>query len=69
MRKYYIPNQRYNVLKEVNVMSNETMGKITISLSKEAEEKLRKRAERNLRSISKEVEFMLLEAENRDKVK
>jgi len=50
-------------------MINENMGKITISLSNDAEKKLRKRAERNLRSISKEVEFMLLEAENMDKAK
>lgn len=50
-------------------MGNETMGKITISLSNDAEKKLRKRAVRNLRSISKEVEFLLLEAEERDKVK
>ena len=50
-------------------MSNENMGKITISLSNDAEKKLRNRAERNLRSISKEVEFILLEAENKDKVK
>jgi hypothetical protein len=39
------------------------MGKITIALSKEIEAKLRKRAERNLRSISKEVEFLVREAE------
>ena len=50
-------------------MSNGNMGKITISLSNDAEKKLRNRAERNLRSISKEVEFILLEAENNDKVK
>ena len=50
-------------------MSNENMGKITISLSNDADKKLRNRAERNLRSISKEVEFLLLEAENKDKVK
>ena len=44
------------------------MGKITISLSNNAEKLLRERAERNLRSISKEVEFLVLEAE-RNKVK
>ena len=60
---------KYNILKEVIDMNNENMGKITISLSNAAEKKLRKRAERNLRSISKEVEFLLLEAESVDKVK
>jgi len=43
-----------------------SLGKITISLSNDAEEKLRRRAERNLRSISKEVEFILIEAEKRE---
>ena len=50
-------------------MSNESMGKITISLSKEGEKKLRGRAERNLRSISKEVEHMVLILEEKDNVK
>jgi len=45
-------------------MSNEnSMGKITISLSNDAEKKLRGRAKRNLRSISKEIEYLVLEAE------
>jgi hypothetical protein len=43
------------------------MGKITISLSKEAENQLRKRAERNLRSISKEVEMLIRNAENKER--
>ena len=47
-------------------MRNEKMGKITISLSKEGEERLRARAQRNLRSISKEVEFMLYLQEEKD---
>jgi len=40
-------------------MENENMGKITISLSKEAEKLLRDRADRNMRSISKEVEYLI----------
>jgi len=40
-------------------MENETMGKITISLSKEDEKLLRGRAEKNFRSISKEVSYLL----------
>ena len=44
----------------------ENMGKITISLSKRGEEALRKRAERNLRSISKEVEHLVLQAEEQE---
>ena len=39
------------------------MGKITISLSNEAERKLRKRAEKNMRSISKEVEYWIQNAD------
>jgi len=50
-------------------MSNENMGKITISLSKEGEQLLRKRSERNLRSISKEVEYMILTLEKQEKNK
>jgi len=40
-------------------MDNESMGKITISLSKEDEKLLRERAERNYRSISKEISYIL----------
>jgi len=40
-------------------MNNESMGKITISLSKEDEKLLRERAERNYRSISKEISYIL----------
>ena len=40
-------------------MNDENMGKITIKLSNEAEDLLRKRAERNKRSISKEVEHIV----------
>ena len=40
-------------------MDNENMGKITISLSKEDEKKLRDRATDNYRSISKEVSYLL----------
>ena len=47
-------------------MNNENMGKITISLSKKGEELLRKRAKRNLRSISKEVEHMVITLENKE---
>ena len=43
-------------------MSND-MGKITISLSNEAERKLRERADRNMRSISKEVEYWIVNSE------
>jgi len=51
-------------------MSDENnMGKITVSLGNDAEKKLRERAKRNLRSISKEIEFLVVEAEKRDKVK
>jgi hypothetical protein len=51
-------------------MSDESnMGKITISLSNDAEKKLRARAIRNLRSISKEIEYLLLDAEKQDKGK
>jgi len=45
---------------------NKSMGKITISLSNDSEAKLRKRAERNLRSISKEVEMLVREAEDNE---
>lgn len=48
-------------------MSTNNMGKITISLSNEAEKKLRNRAKNNLRSISKEVESMLLKLEEVEK--
>lgn len=40
-------------------MNDENMGKITISLSKEDEKKLRDRAEKNYRSISKEISYIL----------
>jgi len=50
-------------------MDNETMGKITISLNKEDEQKLRDRAEKNYRSISKEISYLLNKAEEYDKVK
>ena len=43
------------------------MGKITLSLSKEADKKLRERAEKNFRSISKEVEAMLQLLEEKEK--
>lgn len=49
--------------------NNDNMGKITISLSKEGEKKLRERAERNMRSISKEVEYLITQAERKNKVK
>ncbi|MFW6120269.1 MAG: Arc family DNA-binding protein [Petrotogales bacterium] len=50
-------------------MTNENMGKITLLLSKEVDDKLRERAKKNLRSISKEVEYILLETfkENKEK--
>jgi len=47
-------------------METNNMGKITISLSRDAEDKLRKRAEKNLRSISKEVEYLVVNAEQTD---
>lgn len=47
-------------------MENENMGKITIGLSNEAEKLLRKRAERNLRSISKEVEHIITTLEKHE---
>jgi len=36
------------------------VGKITISLSDESEKLLRDRAKRNMRSISKEVQYILI---------
>ena len=45
---------------------NGNLGKITISLSNKAEDLLRKRAEKNLRSISKEIEFLILKAEQQE---
>ena len=50
-------------------MKDENMGKITILLSKEADEKIRERAKKNLRSISKEVEYIILNSEDKGKVK
>jgi len=47
----------------------ENMGKITISLSNQGEKILRNRAKRNMRSISKEIEYLVIDAENKDKVK
>jgi len=44
-------------------MDNENMGKITILLSREADKKIRDRAKKNLRSISKEVEFIIMNLE------
>ena len=40
-------------------MNEENMGKITIKLSNDAEKLLRDRADRNKRSISKEVELII----------
>ncbi len=40
------------------------MGKITISLSKEDEKKLRERAKNNYRSISKEISYLLNSAKD-----
>ena len=45
---------------------NNNMGKITIALSLDGEKMLRKRAERNMRSISKEVEFLVVQAEKKE---
>jgi len=45
-------------------MKDENMGKITILLSNEADKKIRSRAKKNLRSISKEVEHIILNLEN-----
>ena len=45
-------------------MNDENMGKITILLSNEADKKIRERAKKNLRSISKEVEWLILNYEN-----
>ena len=45
-------------------MDKENMGKITILLSKEADTKLRDRAKKNFRSISKEVEYIIMELKN-----
>jgi len=47
-------------------MNEENMGKITIKLSNDAEKQLRDRAERNKRSISKEVEFIVETLEKQD---
>lgn len=48
------------------IMETNNMGKITISLSRDAEDKLRKRAEKNLRSISKEVEYLVINSDQID---
>jgi len=50
-------------LKRLKTMDNENMGKITILLSREADKKIRDRAKKNLRSISKEVEFIIMNLE------
>ena len=50
-------------------MVSDTRGKITISLDKEDEEKLRERAKRNYRSISKEVAYLLHIIEELEKQK
>jgi len=50
-------------------MNNENMGKITILLSNEADKIIRDRAKKNLRSISKEIEWIILNFEGKDKVK
>jgi len=50
-------------------MKDEDMGKITILLSNEVDKKLRERAKKNLRSISKEVEFIIMNLEDKDKLK
>jgi hypothetical protein len=43
--------------------TSKCMGKITISLSKYSDNKLRLRAKKHFRSISKEVEFLINLAE------
>lgn len=43
------------------------MGKITISLSDDDEKKLRDRAIRNYRSVSKEISYLLNNADKIDK--
>ena len=40
--------------------TNNIMGKITISLSNETEQKLRKLSKENFRSISKELEYLVI---------
>jgi len=45
------------------------MGKITLLLSTDVDKILRERAKKNLRSVSKEVEYILIDIFNRDKVK
>jgi len=54
----------YNILIEVKDMKDENMGKITILLSNEADKKIRERAKKNLRSVSKEVEYMIINFKN-----
>jgi len=41
------------------------MGKITILLSSEADKKIRERAKKNYRSISKEIEYLIMNSEKR----
>lgn len=41
-------------------MNNENMGKITILLSNEADKKIRKLAKDHYRSISKEIELIIM---------
>ena len=57
--------------KDNNIQENK-MGRLSISLSKEEEDELRSRADKNFRSISNEVSYLLhkvKEIENKDKIK
>lgn len=47
-------------------MKDEKMGKITILLSPEADKKIREQSKKNFRSISKEIEYLIM---SQDKVK
>jgi len=47
-------------------MKDENMGKITILLSNEADKKIRDRAKKNYRSISKEVESIIMGLDDKD---
>ena len=45
-------------------MTDENMGKITILLGSEADKKIRKQSKENFRSISKEIEYLIMSQDN-----
>jgi len=53
----------------VDIMKTDKMPNITLSMTKEDQEKLKKSAKKCRRSVSQHVLFLLDEYENKDKVK